>query len=180
MHGSGFLKSRFIFPSFLQCFWKSCFCLENKITKKTSSIDFRTLPNFHRSVNPVCISTKGLRFQFEFLINENEIIPKSDASKLLFQSSNLDSNKTENGKSMLISTKFFFWKFINVLLLHQPVTKYQISFFVLCKSKKKNGKQTKYFELWQNNNNKKWHLISGLWCNERNKSLNLFWFRDLP
>ena len=52
----------------------------------------------------------------------NKIIPKSDASKLLFQSSNLDSNKTEKNSDILLM----------FLLLHQPVTKYQITnFFVM-------------------------------------------------
>jgi hypothetical protein len=95
------------------------------------------------------------RFEFEFLKkrNKNEIIPKSDASKLLFQSSNLDSNKTENGKSMLISMKFFSESLIIFLLLHQPVTEYQIPnyfvmiFFVVAIQKRKMENRQLIFEL---------------------------------
>ena len=73
--------------------------------KKDIKDRFLNLTKFSQISNPVCISAKGGRF--EFLKKRNEIIPKSDASKLLFQSSNLDSNKTENCKSMLIGMKFF-------------------------------------------------------------------------
>ena len=125
-------------------------------------IDFWTLPSFHRSVNPVSqLRWADLNLNFQEKKNENEIIPKSDASKLLFQSSNLDSNKTENGKSMLISMKFYSESLIIFLLLHQQVTKYQIpncfdmSFFVDAIQKRKIENRQLIFELWQYNKREK-------------------------
>ena len=90
---------------------------------------------------------------------------------------------------------FFFWKFIKFmfLLLHQPVTKYQIPnlflviFFVvgIQKRKMENRQQTTY--LWIVTKQQKykkvvfyiWFVVTG-WCNERSKSLNLFSHRDHP
>ena len=73
------------------------------------------------------------------------------------------------------------------LLLHQPVTKYQMpNFFVMIffvvgiqKIKMENRQQTTYIWIVTKQQKYKnivfytWFVVTG-WCNERNKSLNLF------